>query len=65
MAHKHYYRKTPIVRDGKVITMIGECKCGKWGAGKYDARYGGNDLIANMLGKVHPSSAFIRKYDNK
>jgi hypothetical protein len=62
MAHSHYYRKTPIVKDGRVEVMIGECKCGKWGPGKYDARYGGNDTVANMLGKLMPSPGLIRKY---
>lgn len=62
MAHSHYYRKTPIVKDGRVEVMIGECKCGHWGPGKYNARMGGNDLLANMLGKVMTSPGLIRKY---
>ena len=63
MAHSHYYRKTPIVKDGRIKTMIGEYRCGQWGPGKYDARYGGNDLLANMLGKIMPSPGLIRKYE--
>jgi hypothetical protein len=65
MAHSHYYRKTPIVRDGVIKTMIGECKCGQWGPGKYNASMGGNDLLANMLGKFMPHSGLIRKYNNR
>ena len=65
MAHSHYYRKTPIVRDGHIKTMIGECKCGHWGPGKYNARIGGNDKLANMLGKIMTSPGLIRKYNNR
>ena len=65
MAHSHYYRKTPIVRDGQIKTKIGECKCGHWGPGKYNARIGGNDKLANMLGKIMTSPGLIRKYNNR
>jgi hypothetical protein len=64
-AHSHYYRKTPIVKDGEIKTMIGECKCGKWGPGRYNAHMGGNDLLANMLGKVMPNAGLIRTYNNR
>ena len=63
MAHSHYYRKTPLFKNHLIEVMTGQCRCGHWGPDKYNARMGGNDLAANMLGKVIPPSGLIRRYD--